>query len=99
MRLTTDITDRDYSYSYYIVRGENYKNDGCSCKMNMEHAWNNGFYKGKRIAQYKDGKLIAIYDNVMQASRSIGSKTNGQNIGKVALGKRKHAFGFEWKYI
>jgi hypothetical protein len=71
----------------------------CSCKMNMCHAWKNGLYKGKRVGQYKNGELIAVYDSILEASKSIGSKTQGQNISEVALGKRKKAFGFEWKYI
>lgn len=71
----------------------------CSCKMNMDHAWENGLYKGKRVAQYKNGVLIAIYDNVVQACHIMGSKTQGQNIGKCALGKRKSAFGYQWKYV
>lgn len=71
----------------------------CSCKMNMDHAWENGLYKGKRVAQYKNGVLIAIYDNVVQACHTMGSKTQGQNIGKCALGKRKSAYGYQWKYV
>lgn len=71
----------------------------CSCKMNMEHAWENKIYKGRKIAQYKNGELIAIYDKIMDAVRNLGIKNNGQSIGKVALGKRKSAYGFQWKYI
>lgn len=71
----------------------------CSCKNNMEHAWQNGLYKGRKVAQYKDGKLIAIYDNVVQATRTLGYKNVGQNIVKVALGKRKSAYGYQWKYL
>lgn len=71
----------------------------CSCKENMKHAWRNGLYSGKRIAQYKNNELIAIYDNVVSAVRTLGYNNSGQNIGKVALGKRKSAYGYQWKYI
>ena len=65
----------------------------------MEHAWENGIYKGKKIAQYKNNELVAIYDSVMSAVRTLGYNSSGQNIGKVALGKRKSAYGYQWKYI
>lgn len=71
----------------------------CSCEDNMKHAWENKLYKGRKVAQYKDGKLIAIYDNVVKATRTLGYKNVGQNIGKVALGKRKSAYGYQWKYL
>ena len=71
----------------------------CSCKENMDHAWKNCLYKGKKIAQYKNNKLIAIHDSVILAVKTIGCKNSGQNIGKVALGKRKSAYGYQWKYI
>ena len=71
----------------------------CSPKENMKHAWENNLYKGKKVAKYKDGKFIATYNTIVEATRSCGSKTAGQNIGKVASGKRKTAFGYEWKYI
>ena len=71
----------------------------CSCKMNMAHAWKNKIYKGRRVAQIKNGKIINVFDTIIQATRFIGKTDYGQNIGKVALGKRKSAYGFQWKYI
>ena len=71
----------------------------CSCIENMKHAWRNNLYKGKRVAQIENGKIIAIYNTILEASKSIGSKSQGQSISKVASGHRKRAFGYEWRYI
>lgn len=51
----------------------------------------------KPINQYtKEGVLIKIWDCAADVKRELGF--NQQNIGKCAMGKRKTANGFIWKY-
>lgn len=50
----------------------------------------------KKVAQYtKDGKLVAVWDSVSNASKEY----NNANIVMVCKGVRKTAAGFIWKYI
>ena len=52
----------------------------------------------KKVQQYDlNGKYIATYKSTMDAYRKTG--VDNQCISKVALGKRKQAKGFIWKYV
>ena len=64
---------------------------------NMEHAYNNGLVKTKKVAQIKDGKVIKIYLNIYRAS--LDTKIQYSSIYWCANGIYKHAGGYEWKYI
>lgn len=51
----------------------------------------------KKVYQYdKQGNLVAEYNGTREAERKTG--VNSQSISKVALGQRKTAGGFVWKY-
>lgn len=51
----------------------------------------------KTVEQYdKEGNLIAVYNGVREAERVTG--INSQSISKVALGQRKTAGGYIWRY-
>lgn len=53
---------------------------------------------GKPIAQYsKDGKLLAVFNNVAEASRAMNKPR--AHISECANGKRKTAYSFVWKFI
>ena len=67
-----------------------------TCKENMKHAWDHNLYKNnKPILQIKDGIIVAEYRSAYEC-RKLGYSPQG--IGKVALGKRKSAYGFQWRF-
>ena len=51
----------------------------------------------KRVAQVKDGEVIAIYESANAAGRAMGA-VNGGNITACCKGKYKMAYGYEWRY-
>ena len=54
--------------------------------------------KSKPVGQYKrDGKLIKVWQSAHEVQRQLGFTQ--ESICKVALGERKTAYGFLWKYI
>lgn len=64
---------------------------------NKIHAFENKLYKiEKPILQIKNGIVIKEWKSAMQVYKELGY--SAQNIGKVALGKRKNAYGYQWKY-
>lgn len=68
-----------------------------SSSQNKIHAFENKLYKiEKHILQIKDGSIINEYKSAKECERQTGFLA--QNIGKVALGKRKSAYGYQWKY-
>ena len=69
----------------------------CSSSQNKIHAFNNKLYTcEKPILQIKNNKIINEYKSTKECERKTGFSC--QNIGKVALGKRKSAYGYQWKY-
>lgn len=71
-------------------------------KENNHHARDTGLHTSdgdKKIAQYKDGVLVATYKSASEASRVTGF--NRGNICSCARGntKLKTTKGYEWKYI
>lgn len=55
--------------------------------------------RGKKVGQYTlDGQLIATFESISEAVKSIG-KNNLGNIGKVCNKKQETAYGFIWKWI
>ena len=63
--------------------------------LNMNHGRN----ASHKISQFTlDGKLVATYNTVTDASEAVGDKTARGNIIAVCKGKRKSACGFLWKY-
>jgi hypothetical protein len=54
----------------------------------------------KEIAQYdKNGNFIKIYPSARQAAIALGKVSLAANIGAVALGKRRSAGGYIWKFV
>lgn len=52
----------------------------------------------KKIAQYdKKGNFIKIYNSTKDAERAMGNTQH--HIAQVAIGKRKTAYGYIWKYV
>lgn len=69
----------------------------CSSSYNKIHGFQNKLYKcEKPIIQMKGCVVIKEYKSAMECKRQTGYSP--QNIGKVALGKRKSAYGYQWKY-
>lgn len=52
---------------------------------------------GKKVAQYKNEVLIAIYPSARSAGKD--NLISGSSIVAVCKGKRKTAGGYKWKYI
>lgn len=50
----------------------------------------------KKIAGYKDNKLVKIYDAVIDVDKD---GFHHQNVREVLKGKRKSSGGFQWKYL
>jgi len=54
--------------------------------------------RSKTIGQYtNDGVLVKVWQSAPEVQRQLGF--DRRNICAVALGKRKTAYGFIWKYI
>ena len=69
----------------------------CSCEMNMQHAQRNNLYRNhKEILQIKNGVVIKEFRSAYDIQKELGYFA--QSIGKVALGKRKSAYGFQWAF-
>lgn len=69
-------------------------------KENMDHAWKNGLNKRrkpKKVAQYKNDKLIAVFDSAYDAERK--TQIYASHICSCCHGRRKSAGGFNWKYV
>jgi len=55
--------------------------------------------KIKQIEQYDlEDNYIATYESVAKAAEAVGANRRSNHIGCAALGKRKTAHGFKWKY-
>lgn len=68
-----------------------------SSSENKIHAFKNKLYKSEKpIYQIKNGKIINKFESGMDIKRKLG--LSPQNIGKVCLGKRKSAYGYQWRY-
>lgn len=69
----------------------------CTAKENCNHGTRNARI-AKSVGQYtRDGKLIKVWQSAHEAQRLLGYDQS--NISAVALGKRKTAYGFVWKYV
>ena len=53
--------------------------------------------KSKPVAQYKDGKQIAVFPSLMEASRQTGIDV--ANIRKVCNHKKPQTCGFQWEFV
>lgn len=68
-----------------------------SSSQNKIHALKNKLYKNEKpILQIKNGSVINEYKSASECYRKTGYLV--QCIGKVALGKRKSAYGYQWQY-
>lgn len=68
-------------------------------KNGLSEKWRNNISKAfsKSVSQYSiDGKLIATYSSINEASKSI--KRDAGNISKCCNGKQKTAGGYIWKF-
>ena len=68
----------------------------CSHKENMIKAAETGLIKSKPVLQTQNGKKIAEFSSLAEASKKTG--INKSNIAKCCLGKRKTANGYEWSW-
>lgn len=72
----------------------------CSYKENAIHAWQNGLNSSKKVdravRQYDlNGNFLKEYKNCVEAVRATGIK----HVHCAAVGKRKTAGGYTWKFI
>jgi len=51
----------------------------------------------KSVGQFKNGKLIKVYDSIQSASSAVGGW--GSAISRVCNGRGKTHKGFQWEYI
>lgn len=52
----------------------------------------------KVIQMNSNGEFIQEWKSLEEAAISLGSRTNGSGISKCCNNRRKHAFGFRWKF-
>lgn len=54
----------------------------------------------KKVIQInpEEGKEISIFNSAKEAAEHFGSKSGGSHITQCCRGKRKKAYGFEWRY-
>lgn len=52
---------------------------------------------GKRVAQIKDNKIIAVFRNSIEADEKTGITSS--NIRRCCSGERKSAGGYEWRLV
>ena len=73
----------------------------CTRKENCNHGTRNvrmAIAKSRPIAQYTlNGKLLKVWPSIAKVERRAGFDHSA--ISKVAIGKRKTAYGFIWKYV
>jgi len=73
----------------------------CSYEENNNHGTHNARMAkalSKPVNQYTtNGELVKIWQSAIEVQRQLGFAN--QNISSVALGKRKTAYGYVWKYI
>ena len=73
----------------------------CTRKENCNHGTRNvrmSIAKSRPIAQYTlNGKLLKVWPSIAKVERRAGFDHSA--ISKVAIGKRKTAYGFIWKYV
>ena len=80
-----------YGYRWRYIDGDNTGSSDLECLLPKK-------LNGKKVAQYSlDGKLVGIYESAAEAERQTG--VGSRSIGGVALGKRKKAGNYIWKYI
>lgn len=53
----------------------------------------------KKVAMFQKGKQIKIFNSAKEAGIFINKPNANINISACALGKRKNAYGYQWKYI
>lgn len=75
---------------HYILKQNN-------CEIISSSKWMEN-QRGKKIGKYSmDGELLETFNSIKEASRSIGKLH--QHISDCINGRRKQAFGFQWKLI
>lgn len=71
----------------------------CTQSENIIHAYKTGLNsKQKAVMMIKDGKCLKEFYSVHEAERSIGKRNANVNICSCCNGKRKSAYGFQWRY-
>lgn len=68
----------------------------CSSQYNMTYN-NKHLRNAKKIACYKDNKLVKIYDAIVDVENDGFS--HHQNVCSALKGRIKSAYGYSWKYI
>lgn len=53
----------------------------------------------KPIQMLENGNMVKEFASVLEASNYLNVKNGSTNISACALGKRKSAYGYQWKYI
>ena len=86
----------------------------CTLEENIRHAYKTGLMdnaitkmkkrkiRAKLVGQFEKEKLLKIFLGSKEAEiycKKNGIKVNSRNIRQVCEGNRKHAGGYEWKYL
>ena len=69
----------------------------CSHKENMIKATETGLIKCKAVCQIMNGKKLAVFPTLIEASKLTGISKS--NISKCCYGKRKTAGGYQWSWV
>ena len=69
----------------------------CSYAENVNHAYENGLRKTKKIAQIKNGKIIKTYLNICRASKE--TNIDYASIYWCVNGRYKQAGGYKWIFL
>ncbi|MDH6371760.1 ribosomal protein L19 [Paenibacillus sp. PastF-3] len=51
-----------------------------------------------KVKQIKDGRTIRVYNSIQEALESVANRRTGSIINECCRGKRKSAYGYEWRY-
>lgn len=65
-------------------------------KKHSNHKLRGKWYTQKEVEQYKNGKLIKTYNSATEVARKKGYAK--AHISECCNGKRKTAYGYEWRY-
>ena len=85
--------------------GDHYNNhvdnlEWVTAKEDTKHALENKLSKGRSVkvrCLTKEGKEVAIYDNIITAAKATGA--NDRHISCVCRGKRNTTGGYRWEYV
>ena len=71
----------------------------CSQKTNNRHAIKMGLRKARKIEMLHNGERIMVFENRMEIDTYFGRKLYQDLISRACNGKRKSAYGYQWRYV